>query len=225
MPVPGVVGMVVEGLIWSFCLAFGRTPPVGCCGMDSDRTLHAGAGGGCGRSSRDEAQNLLEHLPWDGDLGHLEGDIAAVADDLCADLDQLVGGLRRGDTRVDRGAVRSDARRDCRGDARASDSWKPHGAVPLSGAPRHHIQKKSCTRASRSVRTWPAPAGAGSASKGLHLMRKRKLGSSAVGDLMLPRHRTLCIAALMRGAPQGAGGVGASPGRAMLVPCPSPTTT
>jgi hypothetical protein len=24
----------------------GRTPPVGCCGMDSDRTLHAGAGGG-----------------------------------------------------------------------------------------------------------------------------------------------------------------------------------
>jgi hypothetical protein len=29
-------------------------------------------------------------LPWDGDLGHLEGDIAAVADDLCADLDQLL---------------------------------------------------------------------------------------------------------------------------------------
>jgi len=31
---------------------------------------------------RDEPQNLLEHLPWDGDLGHLEGDRAAVADDL-----------------------------------------------------------------------------------------------------------------------------------------------
>src|SRR6516165_3026527 len=30
---------------------------------------------------RDEPQNLLEHLPWDGDLGHLEGDIAAVAHD------------------------------------------------------------------------------------------------------------------------------------------------
>jgi hypothetical protein len=29
-------------------------------------------------------------VPWDGDLGHLEGDIAAVADDLCADLDQLL---------------------------------------------------------------------------------------------------------------------------------------
>ena len=51
LPVPGVVGMVVEELIWSFCLEFGRTPPVGCCGMDSDRTLHAGAGGGSGRSS------------------------------------------------------------------------------------------------------------------------------------------------------------------------------
>src|SRR5262245_59875153 len=28
---------------------------------------------------RDEPQNLLEHLPCDGDLGHLEDDIAAVA--------------------------------------------------------------------------------------------------------------------------------------------------
>src|SRR5262249_47948995 len=36
---------------------------------------------------RDEPQNLLEHLPWDGDLAHLEGDIAAVAHDLRADLD------------------------------------------------------------------------------------------------------------------------------------------
>jgi hypothetical protein len=73
--------MVVEELIWSF----GRTPPVGCCGVDSDRTS-------CWhwwrlRSwFRDQAQNLLEHLPWDGDLGHLEGDIAAVADDLLAKL-------------------------------------------------------------------------------------------------------------------------------------------
>ena len=39
---------------------------------------------------RDEPQNLLEHLPWDGDLGHLEGHIAAVAHHLRADLDQLV---------------------------------------------------------------------------------------------------------------------------------------
>jgi hypothetical protein len=35
-------------------------------------------------------QNLLEHLPWDGDLGHLEGDIAAVAHDFRTDLDQLL---------------------------------------------------------------------------------------------------------------------------------------
>ena len=39
---------------------------------------------------RDEPQNLLEHLPWDGDLGHLEHDVAAVAHHLGADLDQLV---------------------------------------------------------------------------------------------------------------------------------------
>jgi hypothetical protein len=35
---------------------------------------------------RDEPQNLLEHLPWDDDLGYLEGDVAAVAQDLRADL-------------------------------------------------------------------------------------------------------------------------------------------
>src|SRR5258708_12250699 len=39
---------------------------------------------------RDEPQNLLEHLLRDGDLGHLEDDIAAVARHLRADLDQLV---------------------------------------------------------------------------------------------------------------------------------------
>jgi hypothetical protein len=29
-------------------------------------------------------------LPWDGDLGHLEDDVTAVAHDLRADLDQLL---------------------------------------------------------------------------------------------------------------------------------------
>jgi hypothetical protein len=38
---------------------------------------------------RDEPQNLQEHLPWDRDLGHLEGDIAAVADDFRANLDEF----------------------------------------------------------------------------------------------------------------------------------------
>ena len=37
----------------------------------------------------DERQNLLEQLPWDGDLGDLEGDTASMADDLRADLNQL----------------------------------------------------------------------------------------------------------------------------------------
>jgi hypothetical protein len=37
-----------------------------------------------GRQSqfRDEPQNVGEQIPWDGDLGHLEGDITAVADDV-----------------------------------------------------------------------------------------------------------------------------------------------
>jgi hypothetical protein len=30
----------------------------------------------------DKPQNLLEHLPWDGVLGHLEGNMATVAHDL-----------------------------------------------------------------------------------------------------------------------------------------------
>jgi len=46
---------------------------------------------GCSANNiRDEPQNLLEHLPCDGDLGHLEDNIAAVAHDFRADLDQLV---------------------------------------------------------------------------------------------------------------------------------------
>ena len=33
---------------------------------------------------RDKLQNLLDHLPWDCDLGHLEHDVAAVAHHLGA---------------------------------------------------------------------------------------------------------------------------------------------
>src|SRR5262245_52013876 len=39
---------------------------------------------------RNEPQNLLEHLSGDGDLGHLEHDVAAVAHHLRPDLDQLL---------------------------------------------------------------------------------------------------------------------------------------
>ena len=41
-------------------------------------------------SSVSQPQNLLEHLQGDSDLGHLECDVAAVVDDLRADLDQLL---------------------------------------------------------------------------------------------------------------------------------------
>ena len=37
-----------------------------------------------------QPQNLLEQLPGNGDLGHREGNAAAMADDLGADLDQLL---------------------------------------------------------------------------------------------------------------------------------------
>ena len=57
--------------------------------MHDDRTLHAGAGSGGGRSSAISRRMSANRL-WNGDLGHLEGDIAAVADDLRADLDQLL---------------------------------------------------------------------------------------------------------------------------------------
>jgi hypothetical protein len=36
------------------------------------------------------AANLLEQMPGNGDLGDLEGDTAAMADDLGADLDQFL---------------------------------------------------------------------------------------------------------------------------------------
>jgi hypothetical protein len=38
----------------------------------------------------DQGQDIREHLTRHRDLGHLEGEVAAVADDLRADLDQLL---------------------------------------------------------------------------------------------------------------------------------------
>ena len=49
--------------------------------------VHAGAGG---PQPGDQRQNFLEHLPRHRDLGHLECDVAAVAHDLGADLNQLL---------------------------------------------------------------------------------------------------------------------------------------
>ncbi len=45
--------------------------------------------------SVNEAQDLNEQRSWDGDLRHLEGDVAAVVHDLGTDLDQLLA--QRGD--------------------------------------------------------------------------------------------------------------------------------
>jgi hypothetical protein len=46
---------------------------------------------GCGRPQPgDEHQDILEHLPRSRDLGQLERDVAAMAHDLSADLDQLI---------------------------------------------------------------------------------------------------------------------------------------
>src|SRR5262249_33467372 len=56
----------------------------------ADRYQHLGNPNAWSRAPRDEPQNLLEHLPCYGDLGHLEDKIEAVAHHLRADLDQLV---------------------------------------------------------------------------------------------------------------------------------------
>jgi len=43
-----------------------------------------------------EHEDFVEHLSWHCDLGHLEHDIAAVADHFGADLDQLLPQTRQG---------------------------------------------------------------------------------------------------------------------------------
>jgi hypothetical protein len=46
-----------------------------------------------GAHLRDQPQDVSEHMPRNGNLGHLEGDVAAVAYDLSADLDQYASSL------------------------------------------------------------------------------------------------------------------------------------
>ena len=46
-----------------------------------------------GKSHAGAGRDLLEHLPWNDDLRHLKGDIASVAHDRGADLDQLFSSL------------------------------------------------------------------------------------------------------------------------------------
>ena len=77
-----------RGVIWPLFWAFEHTPPVGCSerGIIGRLTLALVAAAVVVPRS---AANLLAHLPWEGHLDHLEGDVAAVAHDLRADLDQL----------------------------------------------------------------------------------------------------------------------------------------
>jgi hypothetical protein len=44
-----------------------------------NRAVHAASGSGGGRSSGDQPQDVGEELSRDGNLGHLEGDIATLA--------------------------------------------------------------------------------------------------------------------------------------------------
>ena len=43
----------------------------------------------------DQFQNVLEQVPWNGNLGQLESDIAAMANDLGSDLHQLLSQCRQ----------------------------------------------------------------------------------------------------------------------------------
>ena len=57
----------------------------------------------------DQPQDIAEHVSWHGDLGRLEGQVAAVADDLGADLDELLpqGRQRPALDRLAQGSVRT----------------------------------------------------------------------------------------------------------------------
>ena len=75
----------------SISISSRRSSPVVFADTHDDRAVHAGAGSGGGRSSAISRRiDLGEQHPWHGDLGHLEGDVAAVADQPGADLDQLL---------------------------------------------------------------------------------------------------------------------------------------
>ena len=58
-----------------------RTSPVGLLErMTTERFTRSAAGRR--PQFRDQPQDVGEQISWNGDLGHLEGDIAAVADDV-----------------------------------------------------------------------------------------------------------------------------------------------
>ena len=67
----------VEWLIWLFSLAFARTPlPAIACKRMTIARLRLALVVVAGAVVRQSAAKCPEHLPWDGDLGHLKCDIA-----------------------------------------------------------------------------------------------------------------------------------------------------
>jgi|SRR5215813_6366282 len=69
-----------------------RTSPANCRPHCYHSPSHTGVGDD---RSRDQPQHLMEHLPRRRDLGHLEHDVTAMADDLGADLDKLIRQTRQ----------------------------------------------------------------------------------------------------------------------------------
>src|SRR5207302_7424595 len=76
-----------------------------------------------------------------------------------------VGEARKISAGADCRAAGHDAGRDRRGDAQTKDCWQPQRGVAVFRSAPHQLQKKLCTRWSRSARTSPAHAGAGCANK------------------------------------------------------------
>src|SRR4030088_3292393 len=73
--------------------------------------------------------------------------------------------------RAHRQAAGLDAGRDRCGDEQARHPGQPQRGLAVLRPTQHQLQKKLCTRQSKSARTWPAPAGAGCASKACLIRR------------------------------------------------------
>jgi hypothetical protein len=83
-----------------------RTSPLVFDGMQNNQALHVVAAAGGGRSSA-ISRRMSANRSRDGDPGHLECDVAAMADDLRADFDELLfqGCQRSRSEAIDRKAI------------------------------------------------------------------------------------------------------------------------
>ena len=90
MIMPDTTKLRVNGTRWHSILpvgpCLGRTGPVV---FTHEGRSWRHVGRGVRSEPIDQAQNVGEQVTRDGDLSHLEDDIATVADDLRADLDEL----------------------------------------------------------------------------------------------------------------------------------------